>query len=163
MKNINQKLLKEELTYSPETGIFIRNKSSGGKLAGCNAGGIHSEGYIYISLRGKRYFAHRLAWLYMTGENPSQLIDHINGNRSDNRFENLRLATKSQNGRNAKVRKDSTSGIKGVRFERNLNKWTASIFHGKKRIHLGVFESSDLAYQARESAAKRLHGDFYHA
>ena len=108
---ITQEYLKSVLSYDPETGIFTWKYRQGliGKKISWNtrysekqAGTIDPVGYLGIAIEYKRYYAHRLAWLYMTGELPKKYIDHLNGNKSDNRFLNLREATNSENQQNQK-------------------------------------------------------------
>lgn len=125
---ITQEQLKLILNYDPETGEFNwlvkpRNRASIGGVAGH----LRKNGYREISIKGKKYYAHRLAWLYMTGSWPKEHIDHINGNPSDNRFCNLREATRSQNMHNQGVCSNNTSGYKGVCWHKSNQKWEACI------------------------------------
>lgn len=138
--------LKEYLNYNPITGEFRWLKSNSNRVhVGDLAGYLDTKGYITIRYFGKLYQAHRLAWLYMTGEFPN-IIDHINRNRKDNRFENLRDVSASQNNMNSKTRIDNTSGIRGVSKFRN--KWRArSSIKGKEK-HLGIYETKEKAEQA---------------
>jgi hypothetical protein len=103
---MDYKELNEELVYNKKTGQFFWKKE---------AGTITGHGYRYIRVNGKMMLAHRMAWLMEYGEDPEgKLIDHINGDRLDNRIENLRIATYSQNGANAKRHSRNTSGLKGA-------------------------------------------------
>ena len=104
------------------------------------------RGYVLISIDGTRYPAHRLAWLYIYGQWPNGQIDHINRNPSDNRIVNLREATVAENGHNAGLRIDNTSGFKGVHRHRNLlaRPWQARIKFGSRRISLGYFETPEV-------------------
>lgn len=145
------------LDYNPETGIFAwkvgRRCARKGDQAGCKG-----RTDISIRLMYRIYKAHRLAWLYMTGEWPDRLIDHKDGDPFNNKWSNLRLATYSENARNRKADKDNKSGLKGVR--RQKKKWASAIFVDGKQIHLGTFESAEDAHQAYICAAQRHYGDF---
>ena len=104
-----------------------------------------------------KHLAHRLAWLYVHGEWPAEEIDHLNRVRSDNRISNLRLATQAENKQNTSLRRDSTSGHKGVSWHKRDKKWVAEIkLHGKKH-YLGYFNNINDAIAARKSEESRLH------
>ena len=116
-----QEELKSLLNYDDKTGIFTWRKSSGPVKSGSVAGYVNEKGYILIGIKGKSYRAHRLAWLYVTGEHPVNVIDHINGVRDDNRLSNLRSCTQKENINNPLARKKSSltqpigkSGVRGV-------------------------------------------------
>ena len=116
--------------------------------------------YRKVVVRPKRYKAHRIIWLMQTGKWPSGHIDHIDGNGLNNKWSNLREATSSQNSMNQKVRSDSTSGIKGVSYDKKRNMWYVYIDINKKRKHLGRFETREEAAAARIAAEKVYHGAF---
>jgi hypothetical protein len=149
---ISKELLMEHYKYDATTGIFIRNKSTGGYRKKTVAGTFSKDGYIRITILGKQYLAHRLVWLYEYGEMPKHQIDHINGNRSDNRLSNLRAATNKQNMENINTKSNSKSGIRGVYSYKikNTIKWGARLMHNYKTIHLGVFNDIDSAKRARK-------------
>lgn len=134
---INQSVLKARLRYNYKTGEFrwIRDHKHK-KLAGVVAG-YKNNGYISITLNGKQYMAHRLAWLYTTGSFPKNSIDHINGIRSDNRMANLRDVTCAENSKNQKIACNNTSGFKGVEWIPSRNKWRALISSDGKKINVG--------------------------
>ena len=136
--NLTQEKLKQELLYVPETGKFIRLKAVSQMKRGDIAGWISKNGYIGINVCGKKYTGHRLAWLYMTGSWPKQ-IDHINRIRSDNRWENLREVTQSQNNRNMGIRKDNTSRYKGVYWHKPTGNWLVLGFIDGVQHCLGYF------------------------
>lgn len=158
---LNIKELKEQLNYDPETGVFTWKINKKGLFAGSVAGDINVIGYRRIGFNCKRWLAHRLAWFYMTGEMPKNHIDHINLNRSDNRWCNLREATNAENMRNAGLRKDNTSGYKGVYWDKRISKWFASANFENKQHNLGYFTNPVDASKAFQSFAKENYGEFY--
>lgn len=152
----NATRLKELYEYSPDTGQFVsktdRKQWSAGRVAGSKST------YIFLYVDGKRYRAHRLAWLYMTGDWPKHQIDHINGNKHDNRFSNLRDATAAENSQNIwKVRVDCTSGLKGVAWRERNKKWHATIRICGRSKHLGYFETAEAAHAAYVRAKQQHH------
>jgi hypothetical protein len=146
--------VRQVLDYQPDTGVFtwkvrLTNVSRVGSIAGCT----NPKGYVNISLDGKTISAARLAWLYVTGEDPGSMeIDHINRVRSDNRFINLRLATRKQNNENIGVPRNNTTGTRGVHFASGRNRWEAYIYHNRRRRHIGYFKSKDEAIAARRAS-----------
>lgn len=150
--------LKELLHYDPKTGIFTW-KQYRGHLAqeGFVAGRPDGSGHIQISVDGRRYHAHRLAWLYVYGTFPKACIDHINRIRDDNRISNLREATYAENGQNRCASRRNKSGKSDVMWSRHHNKWRARITINGNRIHLGYFESFEDAASARTEAKKKYH------
>ena len=158
---ITQSELKECLHYDPDTGIFVRLKSGTNRVrVGSVAGCLDNCGYIPIELAGKQYYAHRLAFLFMTGSFPPKYTDHINGVKNDNRWLNLRQATRSQNQHNQGKNSKNTSGFKGICWHKNAKKWHAQITHMNRKIHIGYFTTPEAAHQAYIEAAEKLHGDF---
>lgn len=155
---IDQYRLKELLGYHSETGEFTWQVSSGRAKPGLKAGTLSGKGYLQVSLDGRRYYLHRLAWLYVYGENPPETVDHINRNKTDNRISNLRLASVAQNNRNILSRKDSSSGARGVR--KDGNKWRAFIQSNGKNKNLGCFPTLELAKAAYQRAARERYGEF---
>lgn len=145
--------------YFPQTGEMFwlarRNGVRGDRRAGCVIGG-----YLLIEHNNKPIMAHRLAWKIMTGEWPDKFIDHINGNRVDNRFCNLRLADKWQNARNAKTPKTNTSGFKGVCWDKDAKKWLAQINIDGRSRKIGKFSTAEAAHAAYVKAATDLYGEF---
>lgn len=150
--------LLQALRYNPETGSFIlavrrRNSYANKKEAGT----INTIGYRVLTLYGKQYKAHRIAWFYVYGIWPSRDIDHINGNRADNRLCNLRLATPAENHQNRGFDCRNTTGYTGVFKVGTRNLWTAAISVNNRRLNLGTFESPELAYQAYLEAKRKHH------
>lgn len=157
---ITQKELKELVEYDPTTGWMIRLKTTSSKaLKGGLVLSPNADGYYRLWHQGKHYYVHNLAWLYMTGELPPIGIDHVDGNTSDNRWCNLRLATKEQNGCNRGKNKNNTSGYKGV--TKKGDKWIAQITIKGKHKYLGLFETAELAHEFYDLAAQMTQGDFY--
>jgi hypothetical protein len=113
---------------------------------------MNDNGYRRISIHGKRYYAHRLAFLYMNGSLPESDTDHINHCRDDNRWDNLRRVTREENLKNQTIRTDNTSGVVGVRWFKRDGNWQARINHKGKEIHLGYFTEKGVAIQARLAA-----------
>ena len=156
----NIDLIKEVISYNPETGIFTWNKdrkghARAGKIAGTN----HGRGYRTIVVNDIEYLAHRLAWAIHHGDLPTDLqIDHINGDRKDNRICNLRIASHSENCRNSKVRKHSKTGIKGVK--KRGTKWHVRIRVHGEQIWLGSYNTPEEAKDAYNKAAEKYFGEF---
>ena len=147
---ITQTELKERLEYNPDTGVFTRLVLTGRFSKGTFAG-TKSHGYIDIGFLGKRYGAHRLAWLYVHGHFPEQ-IDHINGIRDDNRLSNLREVNNYINSRNIGMRKNNKSGFMGVSWANRDSKWVSQIMINYKTIILGTFDDKEDAIEARKAA-----------
>lgn len=145
--------LKELLSYDSDSGLFTWRVSQGSAQRGTVAGLVKSHQYVSISIEGSEYYAHRLAWLYMTGFEPTDQIDHINRCCWDNRWINLRSATSSENMRNTGLQSNNTSGVKGVSKRRN--KWRARITVEGKTLALGTYEEFDDAVKAREEAERK--------
>ena len=154
--------VQELLNYEPTTGEFSWKTSRRGTALSGVAGSVHkSTGYRNITIDGTKYRAHRLAWLVVTGSDPGELeIDHINRDRADNRFSNLRLATTQQNQRNLSLACTNTSGIKGVHWHKQRNKWRAKVQHKGRFIHVGCFELLEDAAAAVQKARRKVHGEF---
>jgi len=161
MKQITVERLREVLAYDPETGIFTRKVSTNSRVKiGDVATHMGPFGYLYIQVDGGRYFAHRVAWFYQTGSWPAEMIDHINGVKSDNRFANLREATRSQNMQNRRTYKSNACGLKGVGWNIRRNRWQAKISVNGTRMFLGYFDTPEEAHAAYVAAAERHHGEF---
>jgi hypothetical protein len=160
---------RERLDYDPLTGAMRwkhdpkQSRSWNTRYAGTEPPSLDAYGYRRLSINDRPYKVHRLAWLMVTGDWPPHQIDHINGDRADNRFANLRPASKSLNGANAKRRTDNTIGLKGVRWDKRRNHWTATIQVNGKKLHLGRFESPETAHAAYLRAAQHHFGDFSHS
>lgn len=144
-------LLRAHLNYDPKTGEFTRKDGTP------VATDLTWDGYLKVIINRDGFRAHRLAFLYMTGEMPDQ-VDHINRCRTDNRWENLRAANNSQNVTNSGPRPKNKSGIKGI--YRDRNRWRAEIIKDGIRYRLGSFETPEAAGAVYRDAAEKLHGEF---
>lgn len=159
-ETMTQAELKQALHYDPATGVFTWRSSTGQRRVrvGAVAGSVKTTGYRDLSVNGRAYLAHRLAWLYMTGRWPTADVDHRNRLRDDNRFHNLREATRAQNGQNRKPRAGSAAGFTGV--SRSGGKWCAVIMAGGRQRVIGRFDDLELAKAARLAAERE---QFTHA
>lgn len=163
MEPVTHEELLSIMRYEPETGKFFWSAPRPKIRVGQEVGYIKkNKGYRYCEIYGKPYSMHRLAWFYMTEKWPADQIDHINRERADNRFENLREATNGQNQANAPTR--NKTGFKGVFRLHWLkeNPFMANIKKGKKRYYLGCFPTAELAHEAYCKAAAELFGEFAH-
>lgn len=160
MTQLTQQRLHELLDYDTASGVFLRKVSLSNRTpVGSVAGSVNSsDGYRYILVDGKRYAAHRLAWIYITGQWPDSLLDHIDMDRTNNALSNLRQANKSTNGANRGTNKNNTSGFKGVHYFRAG--FVARIKVKRKYIHLGVFTTKEDAAKAYDIAALEHFGSF---
>lgn len=157
---ITQQYLKSILYYDPETGLFYWICNRPKVKSGSIAGGMDELGYIKIKIDGKKYRAHRLAILYMTGKWPPNDTDHEDLNRANNKWENIRPATKSQNFGNQRKYSNNKSGIKGVCWDKDANKWLAQIQVKNKKIKLGRYNDIEDAGKAYTEAAIKYFGEF---
>lgn len=152
----------ELISYNRETGeLRWRVDRSGGVKAGDVAGSRHVKRdrvYVRVVIDGKKYLAHRVAWLLVTGKWPSAHVDHKDNDPTNGRWLNLRLATFEQNARNRKTPVTNTSGFKGV--TRYRNKWRATIYREGRNRFLGDYDSPESAYAAYCDAVAELHGEF---
>jgi HNH endonuclease len=177
MADLTQARALEYYNYDASTGTFFFNERPRHEFSrqelytrhlqrvGTKAGSSNSEGYLKLLIDGKYYSGHRIAWLIMTGEivqYPEFEIDHINGNRGDNRFSNLRKVTKSENQRNGSKRVNNTSGVHGVNWKPKYNstpgdgRWVARIWNGPRHVYLGGFKEKREAEIARKAAERVL-------
>jgi len=158
---ITQKELKELLHYDPETGIFTWKATlTGTAKKGGIAGHQHKSGYIKIMIRGKYYYAHRLAWLYINAKFPEKYIDHINQTKNDNRIDNLREATNSQNQMNISKHPRNTSGVRGVCYNKQTVQWKVQMRVNGKDVFLGYYDYLIQAKNVRLEAEKYYFGEF---
>ena len=158
MKDITVETLRGLLDYEPDTGIFRWRVSRGGVEAGAAAGHINNRGYIRIMVNNSPFKAHRLAWLHFHGVWPQDQIDHINGDKRDNRIANLRDVSRSVNMQNqVRAQKDNKSGLRGVSWNKNKKRWEAGISVNGRNEYLGSFDTTEAAHAAYLVAKLRLH------
>lgn len=165
--------LRACLSYDSETGHFHWRarpenhfetqraaRTWNSRYANTRAGTVGPDGRVSIHISRRLLKAHRLAWLFETGTWPDQQIDHINGNPADNRIDNLRQATNTQNQYNRGANKNNTSGYKGVCWDKPRGKWRAQIVLNRKSVFLGHYETAEAAGEAYRRAAEKAHGTF---
>ena len=159
LREMTQSRLKHLLDLDEDTGVFYwKNPRSNHVRTGQVAGHIHKEhGYCKIKLDGKLHYGHRLVWLWVTGNFPENEIDHRNGDRADNRFENLRSANHAQNSQNLKRHSNNTSGFTGVYWDPFNEKWRAEIKVLGRKHRLGRFVDVADAHRAYLMAKAKLH------
>lgn len=157
--------LQERFSYDAATGLLTYARRYGTKIkAGSVAGSVHTDTDGYRTIRiiadGRSMKAHRIAWKLYFGSEPPPVIDHINGDATDNRISNLREADLAANAHNKARRKDNATGVPGVRFNIEAQKFTAQITARGKRLFLGYFSSVDDAAKARAAAVAQHFGAF---
>ena len=170
---LTQAYVKERLDYNPETGLFTWKRLPGNsrtinswntRYSGTQAGFTYNHNdelkYIKMSIDDHPYRAHRIAWLWMYGEDVER-IDHIDGDGLNNRIENLRLISHGNNIRKAKIAKNNTSGMKGVSLRADTGKWTTRCKVGKQYKSLGSFETKEAAFEAYCSKVLELTGEIH--
>jgi len=157
---LTQVNLNRLFTYDPVTGeirhAFTKtHNAKKGDLTGCPNS---VSGYLYVSIKGRQKRAHRVAWIMSNGPIPDGLhIDHINGDRADNRLVNLRLVTNHDNHKNVKMMSNNKSGVTGVYRDSSRRKWVAEIRINRKTVHLGRFDDV-LSAKAARAKAERKYG-----
>jgi len=157
MSNITQELVRNLFMY--RDGNLVRITARCGIRIGDTAGSLNATGYHEIKIDNKVYKTHRLIFLYHHGYLP-EFLDHIDGNRSNNKIDNLRPCTLSENAHNSKINKNSKSGIKGVTWHTKNEVWRADIRINDKLKYLGCFPNMSYAADAVRSAREFYHGDF---
>lgn len=157
MNKVTHKQLKDWISYNPESGLFHWTGNLKWTEAGKQVGCLDSEGYVVIKMKGRMYKAHRLAWLYVTGEWPSGEVDHINYARADNRFCNLRDCTTQQNLQARRFCKSAT-GLRNV-FHSG-SKFRVRVWVNGRNQHFGTFEDIELAELVAQEARRHSFGEF---
>ena len=159
--NLSADELMEQLHYNPETGIFARKVIKASRFAksqGESIGSLNDSGYVVISVNSKPQRAHRLAWLYMTGDWPIGEIDHINGIRIDNRWSNLRDVETRVNAQNKRsAMSHNKTGLLGASWNKRDRRFVSRIKSGNKYLSLGGFDTAEQAHAAYINAKRRLH------
>ena len=157
--NLTQAQVLEMFSYA-DGKLFWRKKTSRKTVVGNEAGTVRkNDGYRQVMIDYRTYRTHRLVYLYHYGWMP-EIIDHINQNPADNRIENLRSATRTENAYNCKLRPDNTSGVKGVTWCKNKRKWVARLYADKRCVNLGRFANMQDAIAAVMAARTQYHGAF---
>jgi hypothetical protein len=156
---LNHEDILRMFKYDPDTGHLEYIERRQGRRFG-PLGAKDKDGYMLTGINYKKYPLHRVIWLYVYGEWPTKFIDHINGDKTDNRISNLREATNAENMRNVGKQAHNTSGLKSVSFHNLRKKWRATISVNKKSIHLGLFNCPAAASFAYQIAADKYHGSF---
>lgn len=165
----SQAELRALFDYDPATGVLTWRPRGGAytRFDGAAAGTVDRAGYVAVGIKtgGKPtyYKAHRIIWKMMTGQEPPEQIDHRDLDRSNNRWRNLRAAANGPNLQNAKLRRDNQSGVKGVSWEADRQKWQAIVSVGKRKIRIGRFDRLTDAEAAVLQARQNLHGEFARA
>jgi hypothetical protein len=159
MKSTTAETLRGLLDYDPNTGIFRWMVQPNNRVkVGAVAGSVSSKGYTRIKINGMEFKAHRLAWLHFHGVMPTHDIDHINGNRADNRIANLRDVSRSMNLQNqTRPRTDNTSGYRGVSLHKSGKRWKAQIMVNGRKQYIGYFNTPEAAHAAYLAAKLRFH------
>ena len=164
--DLTAEFVRSRLGYDPDTGVLSWKLLPPGVIyqnntrAGKPVNTVNRYGYITVRICGHVYSAHRIIWVIMTGVWPSAEIDHISGKRSDNRWLNLREATRIENCRNAGIGINNTSGHKGVCWQVRHKKWRAVIMVNRRSKFLGYFNDVEAASRAYQEAAAELFGEF---
>lgn len=160
-KPLTHERLLEALSHDPETGIFIWKISRrGSHRRPGDVAGRWMAGYISILIDKRAYRAHRLAWFYVHGEWPPNGIDHKDRVRDNNTLANLRLATSTQNKQNLPIFRNNKSGVKGVCWDSERQKWSSRIKLKDKHLHLGRFREFSAAVAVRKAAELKYYGEF---
>lgn len=168
---LTQEIIRELIDYDPETGDCFWKfrdrkwfksdgvwKSWNSSFSGKKTGSLNiRDGYIQLYILNIKCRLHRIIWLYVYGEWPKNMIDHINRIKSDNRLINLREATNTENGQNREKQKNNTSGYKGVSWNKQAKKWETKIMINSKHKHLGLFENKEDAYIKYNNVRNELH------
>ncbi|MGY0156362.1 HNH endonuclease signature motif containing protein [Edwardsiella tarda] len=143
----------ELFTYCKQTGVLIYKKKCGRKMPGQIAGSTNKNKYINLGIQNKRYYAHRVIWEMHNGPIPDNYqVDHINGNKSDNRIDNLRIVKNCDNAKNQKRKETNRSGMTGVSWDTQTQRWRAHITVDGKMKSLGRYEDKLEALAARKRA-----------
>lgn len=156
---LTQERVRELFDYDPETGDLIRRVNKANQTAGVAAGSVNARGHINVQVDGSLYAAHRIVFLWHHGWLPAE-IDHKNRVKTDNRIDNLRPATSSQNKGNIGLLRNNRSGYKGVSFNARSQKWHAQIKINGVQTYLGRSDLPEEAARMYNAAAIKHFGEF---
>lgn len=156
--DLSAALVRELFDYDQATGVLKWRISTGQRAqAGDIAGTVDGNGYLAVGLFAKRYLAHRLAWVYVHGEWPN-IIDHRNGEKQDNRIDNLRDVSHLENNQNQRrAQRKNKSGYLGVSFHKNRGKWIAQIAKNGKSAYIGCYDTPEEAHVAYVEEKRKIH------
>ena len=155
---ITQEQLKELVEYK-DGFLFAKVKWANKISMGFPLGSKNKDGYLQFSIQRKKHYVHRLVFLYHYGFLPES-VDHIDGDKSNNRIENLRAASLHQNNYNVKTRKSSKSGFKNVNWNKKNNNWNVTLAANNKSMYFGAFDDLELASLVAEEARNLYHGEY---
>lgn len=153
-------LVRASVAYEPSTGEFIWKSNRCSKYIGQPAGWWGANGYRSLTIGGKKLLAHRVAWVLMIGKWPVEVIDHADGDPRNNTWSNLRAASQAENVCNKIVQSNCKSGVQGVVWREDRQKWAAYINKKGAYRHLGYFDRLEDASDVRHRAALEVHGTF---
>lgn len=155
---ITQELLHSLFEYKNGE-LFWKINSSKRTKIGTKAGCLRKHGYSLVCIKNKRYYIHRIIFMMFNGYMP-EFVDHIDNSPLNNKIENLRSATKSENQHNRGIKNCNTSGYKNVTWNKKLKKWQVAIKVNKKDIYIGVFKDLELADLIAQEARNKYHKNF---
>ena len=150
-QELNQALLQKFYSYDPNTGLLTCKLPQQQHYIGDVIGSLSNHGYLEAGIGNKSYLVHRLIWLYMTGYFPEK-VDHINHDRLDNRWNNLREVDNTENSKNCSVSRNSRTGVNGVSYMKTKGKYRAYVTVNRKQVYVGLYDSIDEAIAARAKA-----------
>lgn len=153
--------LKQLLDYSPQTGELYWKVNRHRAKAGTRAGYPANKGYRRVTICNNEYGEHRVIWYWMTGESPTLEIDHKDGDRANNKWDNLRLATGVQNSANSAFKRKNKTGYRGVGQMRCNSRYYAQLCVDGRQQILGYFDTAEEAYAKYCAEAERLRGEYY--
>ena len=165
--DVTAEFVRQVFDYNADLGCLIwkyrpdRSARWNGRYAGKPAGTVSFHKRHIVKVNKKSYHTPRIIWLWMTGKWPCHEVDHIDCNPLNNRWDNLRDATRNQNQHNSQIYKTNTSGFKGVYFDKQSGKWKAQISLHGKRHNLGRYQTPEDAYAAYCRAGQTMHGQFF--
>lgn len=147
-----------ELRWRARSPVTLADRQWNGRFAGKLAGTLRKDGYLRVKVGSRYLLVHRVVWVISYGEFPDKFIDHINGNRSDNRLSNLREANKSENCTNCRT--NPNTGYKGIRFDERYQTYQVRLTKNGKTIHLGQARTIEEAVRIYNENVEKVHGEF---